>query len=903
MTLNYTPDQTKAITTIDKNLQIIACAGSGKTGVVSSRIAHILKTRPEIKPENIVAFTYTEKAAEELKSRINKRIQEELGEINGLAELYVGTIHSFCYKILQDYIPDYQKFEVLDAVKTKIFIDRNYQTIGMKDLDMEVYTDTDHFISLMNIIRESELEPNRPLEEKYLNALRSYTSTFEKHCYFDFTMIMEKALQHLKTDEGLRNKIKDRIQFLTVDEYQDVNPIQEKLIRVLYELGMNLCVVGDDDQTIYQWRGSDLSNILTFNKRYENVEQIKLVDNFRSSEGVVDLASKIISRNTQRLPKKMVFQSGYTYESGDIVYREFEDPKDESDYMADRIIELRDSGLKYSDIVVLVRVHKLSPSIIESLREREIPFLVEGVNELFTTPEVRASNAIFQFLISEITESVLQEYWRAISFPPDEKSLDLAIFYLKELKNKLPELKFYDQLILQEVFQGFLDIADLKEEEGSTDPILELILYNLGKFSQVLNDYETIYFRSIPKNKLKNFCNFTKYVAGTYYPEGHLQNQYMQPDAVRIMTIHQSKGLEFLAVFIPGLSSNKFPHQAIGGKSVWHFIDKSYVVNQERYQMGNGEDERRLFYVAITRSKKFLFLSRANYGRNNKKTSQFLKDSLDSRFVFQYQPNYRYSNRSVLSEAKSTNEIVLNFSILDDYYHCPYLFKLSFFYGFCNPLGTRMGYGKSLHNMVMEIHQRYKDGEISKENLPEILERHFHLPYATEPARNDATEKANRSINEYYDKHSDEFQNIQYIEKDIEIDFGNGIRVNGRIDLVKKFEEGRERVGIIDFKTEVNEKRKEMTQEQLRIYALGYEKLTGEKANYLEIYNLGTNHSDLRVELFDAELNQTRDVILDAANKIRSNELPKSCSTEKCKKCRSKEICLRKDTREKLKVK
>jgi DNA helicase-2/ATP-dependent DNA helicase PcrA len=903
MNIQYTEEQNLAIQTIDKNLQIIACAGSGKTGVVSARIAHILKSQPDIKPENIVAFTYTEKASAELKARINKRITEAVGEITGLAEMYVGTIHSFCYKILQDYIPDYQKYEVLDAIKTKIFIDRHYQNIGMKELDMEVYTDTDLFMSLMGIIRESELDHTRPLEEKYIKALDSYNSVFEKHCYFDFTMIMEKALFHIQKDENLRVKLKDRIKFLTIDEYQDVNPIQEKLIREFYNLGSNICVVGDDDQTIYQWRGSDVSNILSFDKRYKNVKQVKLLDNFRSSQGVVDVASKLIRLNTNRLDKQMKFKSDYKYESGDIVYREYEDPTEENEFIAERIQELKQAGLKYSDMVILVRVHRLSPDLVSVLKDKKIPFIVEGVNELFETQEVKAANAIFQFLNSEITESVLTEYWKSVSYEIPEKSLELAIAYLTEIKNRLPELKFYDMLILQEVFQSFIDLAEIKEEEDKTNIFLELILYNLGKFSQVIQDFETIHFRSIPKNKVKNFCNFTKYVAKDYYPEGHLQNQYMRPEAVRIMTIHQSKGLEFMAVFVPGLSANKFPLQAIGGRSVWHFIDKSYIVNQSRYQSGNIEDERRLFYVALTRAKKYLFLTRSVYGRNNKKQSIFLKEILESKFVFIYQPSYNYKDKKIASEAQGNNEITLNFSILDDYYHCPYLFKLTFFYGFASPLGTRMGYGKSLHNMVMEIHQRYVDGEIQKSELPEIINRHFHLPYATEPARMESLEKADKSINLYYDKHSDEFDKIQFIEKDIELDFGNGVRVNGRIDLVKKEEVGVEKVGIIDFKTEVNENRKEMTEEQLKIYALGYKSLTGQKADFLEIYNLGTNSTDFRKEIFDAELDKTKHLILDAADNIRGNLLSKSCSAQKCTKCRNNTICLKKETKEKFKIK
>lgn len=154
----YDEQRLSAIETTDKNVQIIACAGSGKTDIVSQRVAHILKSHPHIKPSNIVAFTYTEKAAEELRTRIYKKIKDQIGQVSGLAEMYIGTIHAFCLRILQEYIMEYQKYDVLDEVQTKIFIDKNYAAIGMKNLDMERYKETDIFMTLMTILRESEVE-------------------------------------------------------------------------------------------------------------------------------------------------------------------------------------------------------------------------------------------------------------------------------------------------------------------------------------------------------------------------------------------------------------------------------------------------------------------------------------------------------------------------------------------------------------------------------------------------------------------------------------------------------------------------------------------------------------------------------------------------------------------------
>ena len=173
----------------------------------------------------------------------------------------------------------------------------------MKDLDMERFKDTGHFIALMGILRESELTDETKVPEKIEVLLLKYEDTLQRAAYFDFTAIMKRALSHLQTDSKFRQKLSAQLKYLVVDEYQDVNPIQEAIVKEIYHLKANVCVVGDDDQTIFQWRGSDVRYIQKFRARYENVEYIKLEDNFRSTTGIVDIALKTISNNKLRLQK------------------------------------------------------------------------------------------------------------------------------------------------------------------------------------------------------------------------------------------------------------------------------------------------------------------------------------------------------------------------------------------------------------------------------------------------------------------------------------------------------------------------------------------------------------------------------------------------------------------------
>ncbi|KRE48376.1 ATP-dependent helicase [Paenibacillus sp. Soil724D2] len=924
--MEYTVEQRKAISVIEENLQIIAGAGSGKTAVVAQRAINILKQKPHIKPGNLVAITFTDKAGEEIKSRILRLAQEQIGDIQGMSELYAGTFHGFCLQLLQEYVVTYQKYSVLDTIKNKIFIDKNYEKSGMPlvikvrnglgagETPMRIYIDTDKYMGLLSVLRESELESALPPHLQ--QALVEYETLMHEHAYFDFTMIMNETLKLLKNDKDFFDKATQRVRYLTIDEYQDTNPIQEKLLQIFHSAGTNICVVGDDDQTLYQWRGSDIDNILTFDKRY-NVQNVAyLMDNFRSSKGIVELSHGVIQNNQERKEKQMIPQSDKQYEKGDMVYKEFEEEEEEYQFIADRILDLHEMGLPFSEIAVLLRVKKLGKGIMRTLQRNQIPFVIEGVNELFETEEIGAIKATFDYLNgfnkkhigNRVSKQEVIQAWLSIDYPLESQNIERAITRLEYWK---PEnFKFYHEYIIQKIYQEFLDLLELKEVEGVNENRLEIILYNLGKFSQAIHDFETIYYRTVAENKLKYFCKFLEHTAGGYYPEGHLQNAYIQPDAVRIMTIHQSKGLEFGAVFIPGLCKNIFPAQKIGGLSMWHFIPFGLVRNENRYSSGDLESERRLFYVAATRSKKFLFLTRAKYKEiykgKNSIVSPFLVESKHSGYIFEYddhvQKDYRIRPKLSWNGAKDL-PIVLNFSVLKDFYNCSYRFKLSFFYGFVQPIEPAMGYGKSVHNMIYEIHKRAAAKEdLGGQVLEKILSRHFHLPYANEQMKINMRQKAEKTISEYIGKNGKDFDRIVFVEKEIEIAIGEGVRVTGRIDLVKRKEvDDNEQTYIVDFKTEIRSLSEDVGVEQLKIYALGYKELTGENADFIEVYNLD-NQEPNRKRILQDDLAATKDIILHAAGEIRNNRLEKVCEKNKCTSCYLNYLCLSREKKREYEI-
>lgn len=329
--IGFTTAQADAISEVSNPLQLIACAGSGKTEVLAQRIANILQ-QPGVQPRNVIAFTFTEKAAAELKERIHRTVNAAIPDIVGMAEMYVGTMHGYCLDMLQTYIPETFKYGVLTDITQQLLIDRMSVKSGLTTCTKAVggtvstlsrFKDTRYYKGALSILQEDDVTFGL-VPDAVKASLASYQNLLTEQRYFDYTSMMVEAVRFLErsqtgpildtAEQSLRDHIERDVKFVIVDEYQDVNPIQEKLVQRLVHFGANLCVVGDDDQTIYQWRGSEVRNIIDFTSRYAGVRSIRLEENFRSSKGVVELGRSVAERldSAERLPKKMLYASHQT---------------------------------------------------------------------------------------------------------------------------------------------------------------------------------------------------------------------------------------------------------------------------------------------------------------------------------------------------------------------------------------------------------------------------------------------------------------------------------------------------------------------------------------------------------------------------------------------------------------
>lgn len=272
-TVQLTAEQQEAIDEIERNLQIIACAGSGKTEVITRRIANILQTKPDIKPENIVAFTFTEKAAASMKERI---VQTLIPQPDfDVDRMYIGTIHSFCYHLLSQFSEQFRDYKILDTVKSHLFVTRYYKECGMSDLELEPYPR--NVILYLQCIEKMIDDYSRAdtWTAQQRDVLDKYIACLYNHGYIDFSLMIFESLRQIEENDAVSQSLKS-IRYLVVDEYQDVDDLQEKLIRCIADAGANICVVGDDDQTIYQFRGSNADNMITFSERYCDVHQVRL---------------------------------------------------------------------------------------------------------------------------------------------------------------------------------------------------------------------------------------------------------------------------------------------------------------------------------------------------------------------------------------------------------------------------------------------------------------------------------------------------------------------------------------------------------------------------------------------------------------------------------------------------
>ena len=386
------PEQKKVIAHRGGHLQVIACAGSGKTEAISRRVSSLIEEGVE--PAQIIAFTFTERAAAGLKNRIARRIAESKGQafLDRLSPMFVGTIHAYCLHMLQDHVPEFGNFDVLDENKLAGLLSREYKRLGLNKLGPQHWRPISDFLRNADVIENELLDPLPMKGTPFGDCYLAFRQTLLRYHFLTYGMLISAAVKALERPE-VYERVHGPLRHLIVDEYQDINPAQEKLISLLAKKPVHLCVVADDDQAIYQWRGSDVSNMLEFTKRYKLATSLPLSTNRRSRPKIIATANAFAESIKPRLPKKM--KPHRPASSPEVHCWAAETVPDEAEVIADTIEKLRKKGYRYKDIAILFRSVRISsPSLIEVFQERGVPFRCAAHGPVHATRGIRPRQAL-----------------------------------------------------------------------------------------------------------------------------------------------------------------------------------------------------------------------------------------------------------------------------------------------------------------------------------------------------------------------------------------------------------------------------------------------------------------------------------------------------------------------------
>ena len=894
-----------AVTHRGSHVQIIASAGSGKTEVVSQRVVSLLAEG--VAAREIVAFTFTEKAAKELKSRIATRLEQRLGveAVDQLSGLYVGTIHGYCFQFLQQYVPRYESFDVLDESQHVAFLCREATRLSLKSVvsSNKLFEAIDLFNKSVQVL-ENELLDSKSMPEPFKSVLEGYLESLDKYRLLTFGQQIVRSVSALD-DPVVTAEIHKSLKYLIVDEYQDVNHAQEELIRKLVAGGAFLTVVGDDDQAIYQWRGSSVHNIISFTERYKEVKTFVLDVNRRSLPDIVGTATLFSRTIIDRLEKEMKpwrsIDNGHSAEQ--IVSWVCETEQEEAHEIARLIANLNASGLPFSDIAILARSRASYPKILEELSALGIPVQPGGRSGLFEQPEARSIGRLICWLVDYdwrdqrgpstpiILEVLVEEFVSIFKLSPRQK-LDFET-WLDEMKVLVPATDRVADLVGE--YYQILEIFNVRNWDMG-NPIAVNRLGTLARITNLFVDYELVYKRARPDSEIegeqvggqdrgewyyRNLASFIlNYANGEF--DGFEGEEDLLIDAVDLTTVHSSKGLEWSAVFIPSMTANRFPSM-YSGRSQEYLVPRE-MFDAPRYE-GSSDDERRLFYVAMTRARDWLSIS-----RHNRVTKAKVAESP----YFPVVGKFFVAPSDIVTPAIKGSipediDLTISYSDLASFIECGLAYRLRQRLGFKPQLTPEIGYGKSIHH-VMRVVANFTQATGSVPDstfLNEILDREFFLPNANKVAHRQLKDAARKLVSKYINEYGSDLHRVWQTEYPFELHLP-GVTVSGRADvIIDTANSGATSLTLIDYKTRTtNETDNDI---QLQVYASAGRREGLEIAGAF-FHDMIASHR-IPVDVEQIAVNQAELVVIEMAGKIKRREFHASPEKSKCGRCDVRAIC------------
>ena len=616
--------QKEAVIDESKHLRIIAGAGSGKTRVLTMRIAYLIEQK-HINPKNVLAITFTNKAANEMKNRIS----EMLGEAGDGA--FISTIHSLCVRILKEEIGVFgypKNFTIVDADDQKTILKEAYKEFNIDKKDLSYGSALDYIANC----KYEELSYEKAMDQAYgekklvdkANVYKYYDERLKSLYALDFDDLILFTVRLFKLHKDILKKWSSKFIYIHVDEFQDIDKTQYELIKLLSSTHDNVYVVGDPDQTIYTWRGADVNIIVNFDKDFKNTKTIILNQNYRSTNNILEGANSLIKYNKSRVPKDLFSENG----DGDkIVHKTLPDETSEAYYVVSCIQSLLKQGYEYNDIAILYRSNYLSREVEKVFIENRIPYVIYGGIRFYERMEVKD---ILSYLRLIVTGDDLA-FQRVINQPKrgiGQKSIDTIFSLAKE--NNISMYEVVKQGLFaknQSVLESFVDMVERWKSSLDGKPLEEVltdVFEQSGYRSMLEKENETERIENV-KSLIDDIKDYQETYPGStladYLSMISLYTDKANTDgsaSVSLMTIHASKGLEFKVVFVVGLSEGIFPSE------------------RTMLEQKGVEEERRLAYVAYTRAKEKLTLtdtSSFSYVVNSAKTTSRFVNEVDEKYI------------------------------------------------------------------------------------------------------------------------------------------------------------------------------------------------------------------------------------------------------------------------------
>lgn len=643
--------QCEAVKHTEGPLLITAGAGSGKTKVLTCRIAHLLELG--VAPYRILAITFTNKAAKEMKERVTNLVGAQADSI------WLSTFHSFCAKLLRFEVDGFhgytRNFTIYDSSDQLVLVKDCLKKLNLDDKQFTPRSVLGTISSAKNVLMDAKAFAAKAsdfYEQKVADVYALYQEKLRENNAVDFDDLLFLAVRLLQENEEVREKYQSRFRYILVDEYQDTNHAQYALTKILAARWRNICVVGDADQSIYAWRGADIRNIIDFTRDYPDAASIKLEQNYRSTKTILHAANAVIDNNESR-PKKTLWTENPT--GNKIIHYQAQTEHDEADYIAGVIYNRHEiSHEPYGDMAILFRTNAQSRVLEEKLMRYAIPYTMVGGTKFYDRKEIKDVLAYLRLLynpedslsltriinvpkrnigattmehVAAYAEAQGISLFEALSstdeIPVTKRAKASLENFAAMIFDLLNDIEGKDVLSLIETVIKQTGYGDMLDKEAEHDPQGESRKENVGEFLSVAKDY----MDSNPEGNLQDFLENVALVSDV--------DDFESSDSkVTLMTLHAAKGLEFPVVFLTGLDEGLFPHSRT-------LMDPAQV-----------EEERRLAYVGITRAERQLYVTnavtRTMYGR--------ISAYMPSRFLAEIPPQFMedYHRKSAMPQSRTT---------------------------------------------------------------------------------------------------------------------------------------------------------------------------------------------------------------------------------------------------------